>query len=55
LEPRAETDQFEGNIEEQQLEEDFEDEIKLPKSKIEELQNPEQTGKNILKSFVKVQ
>jgi hypothetical protein len=45
--------QFEGNNEEQHLEKDFEDETKLSESEIEEQQNPEQSGKNILKSFFK--
>ena len=45
--------QFEDNIEGQHLENDFEDEMKMSESEIEEQQNPEQTGKNILKSFFK--
>ena len=44
--------QFEDNIEGQHLKNDFEDEMKISESEIEEQQNPEQTGKNILKSFL---
>ena len=44
--------QFEDNIEGQHLENDFEDEMKMSENEIEEQQNPEQTGKNILKSFL---
>ena len=45
------TGYFEDNLEEQQIEYS-EDETKLSESEIEEQQDPEQTGKNILISFL---